>query len=90
MHIVPRQLVDRLGSAFTPVALTSTTEEIVASIPGHVPFGHSVSAACAARAMTAREQQFRCLDHTIHSWLPTGLRLPVINVSRDSLTIFER
>ena len=56
---------------------TSTPEEDVTSGLGHVPFGHSVTAAYAACAMTAREQQFRCLNRAIHSKLPTGLRLPV-------------
>jgi hypothetical protein len=68
----------------------STKEELVASISGHVPFGHSVSAACAVRAMTARVQQLRCLNHPIRSSLPTGLRLPVANSPRGSLTVFER
>jgi len=69
---------------------TSTTEEGVTSVPGHVPFGHSVTAACAVSGMTAREWQFRCLNQAIHSELPTGLRLPVVSAPRRSLTIFER
>lgn len=38
--------------------------------------------------MTARVQQFRCLNQTIHSWLPTGLRLPVANVPRGRVDQF--
>ena len=65
---------------------TSTEEEGVTSVPDHVPFGHSVRAACAVSAMTAREWQFRCLNRAIHSELPTGSRLPVVNLPRGWLT----
>jgi hypothetical protein len=45
----------------------STIEEVEASIPDHLPFGYSGSAACAAYGMTTRVRQFRCLNHTIRS-----------------------
>jgi len=46
---------------------TSTEEEGVTSVPDHVPFGHSVTAACAVSPMTARVWQFRCLNHMTRS-----------------------
>jgi hypothetical protein len=45
----------------------STIEEDVTSIPDHVPFGYSGSAACAVSGMTTRVQQFRYFNHTIRS-----------------------
>jgi hypothetical protein len=33
---------------------------------GHVPFGHSVTASCAASCITTRVRRFRYLDHAIH------------------------
>ena len=42
-------------------------------LTGHVPFGHSVTAACAVCAMTAFCRRFRCLDQTLRSWLLTAV-----------------
>ena len=65
---------------------TFAAEEDVASAPGHVPFGDSETAACAVSGLTARVWQFSFLNHTIRSWLLTGVRLPVASVPRGRLT----
>jgi hypothetical protein len=68
---------NRLGPAYTPVALIVHDAGLASLHSDHVPFGHSDSAPCAARFLTARERRFRYLDRTIRSWLPTALRLAV-------------
>jgi hypothetical protein len=68
---------NRLGPAYTPVALIVHDTGLASLYSDHLPFGHSDSAPCAAWFMTARERRFRYLDRTIHSWLPTALRLAV-------------